>query len=178
MWKERLEKLPLILAGVAEDNQCFEEEREGVQITATHEFMPFQGAVYCISLFGGEVKVREIIARELISDLGPALFDDITNPKIWFYIWESPVKEIPETLVHQRLGREKIKEICQQFGLSENEEEIIDEIIAVFAIFMRNTEKRIQFVEWRLNDLKNERKEAIISALLEIMQQFAFGGNS
>lgn len=55
--------------------------------------------------------------------------------------WKREKQKVPETTVHQRLGQQKIKKICQGFGLIEDEEKIIDELLDILMIFFGQTKK-------------------------------------
>ncbi|GAG80694.1 unnamed protein product [marine sediment metagenome] len=172
-WKEQLEKLPLVLGGKPlADDECIEGSYGNGEFTASHEYAPPMGATYHFS-FSGSVKDREKLIAELIAELGIPHTIDAEDPQLWHYFWKSPSNEIPETEVHKTLGRERIHQICQQHGLVQEDERIIDEILAVYRILMFRVKERAIFVAHRLKDMKQSRKSLVLKAIGKIIREFA-----
>lgn len=172
-WKERLEKLPLILGGLGvEADQCIEEMFGDAKLIAAHEYVPGIGAAYHFS-FSGLLSDRKRLIEGLNAELGAPHSLDCARDEIWHYFWKSPSEEIPETLVHETLTRQRIREICQEHGLTLEEERIIDELLAVFRIFIGRTAARIAYLENRLGNADPVRRITISQAFFQINTEFA-----
>lgn len=74
------------------------------------------------------------------------------------------------TFVHQRLGRERIKAICQQYNLDEEDQRIVDEILVEWEKHIENTAKKEEIA---ITKIKNHPKaRQIIKAIAQINIEF------
>lgn len=75
------------------------------------------------------------------------------------------------TLVHQTLGRQRIREICREHGLTPEDEEIIDDILERWEHLIGQTEKKVAIAVEKTKN--NPRHEQIVKAMLRINAEFA-----
>jgi len=75
------------------------------------------------------------------------------------------------TLIHQTLGRERIREICREYGLTPEDEGIIDEILEQWEHLIGQTEKKVAVAVEKTKN--NPRHEQIVKAILRINAEFA-----
>ena len=168
-WKERLEKLPLIFGGIViEPNEWIEEFYGSTKFVAVHKYVPLVGATYHFSM-SGPINDRGKFITELIAELGTPHDIDTENPQLWHYFWKSPCTDIPETLYHRNVGRERIHEICQEHDLNHEEERSVDEFLAVHQILMYGDKEDKIFIQYGLLQLTLERRQIIIDAYVQVV---------
>jgi hypothetical protein len=81
--------------------------------------------------------------------------------------------EPPKTLIHIILGKQRIKEIGQEFGLTEQEETILDELLIALENSI-NSGKLMKLSSIKhLKRLTKNRKIAVASALKQIAEEYA-----
>lgn len=185
-WKERLDKLPVTLEGTLRVidplkylsiEECIQEGIGKAWIIATRIWLPLKGVCYLFSLSGPD-QAREDLVSLLVNELGKSFDFDTSNPECWIYFWPTDSKEIPETEVHQRLGRGRIKEICRAYALNPKDENLIAQILAIYEIFVGLTDARVKLIAYLTKNLPKPKKDAIFDAVLQINFEFAQKRNS
>lgn len=175
-WKERLDRLPVQLAkitrgGVSPD-ECIEGELEDSKYIGSRDWLLTLGVKYHFA-FSGSDQGRERLIEQISAELGRPESFNRRKASRWHYFWPSESTEIPETNVHQILGRTRIQEICQSFRLNEKDERIIDELLAIDAMYIGFDKPRADYTLNLLSDLDPDRQERITEALLQINVEFA-----
>jgi len=170
-WKERLDRLPVqlvqITGGGVNPGECIEGITKDAKFIGSRDWLPMVGVNYHFS-FSGSNRGREKLIEQISVELGRPESFDRTQSRLWHYYWSLQSTEIPETKVHKTLGRTRIREICQSFGLNEEDERIINDLLAVYAMYIGFDELRAKYDIVRLSDLESDRRGRIIRALLQI----------
>lgn len=174
-WLERLKQLPLLLVGTDINDKpmgCLERIFGQLRITIIHEFMPFAGAKYHF-LFLGPTLDREKLVQLLTLELRKPTHYIEEKPDLWHYFWKSPCTNIPETPYHRKVGRKRIHQICQERGLTENEERIVDQYLIAHQILMSREMSRVRKepipVEYRRLKIPLERRRIVVEAYTRVI---------
>lgn len=178
-WKEKLDRLPVLLYGPGVKMQLLPTEylegdtREAHYI-ATRTYVPLAGVKYSV-LISGALRGRLAIIEELTQELGePELRDCPERATIWMIMWPSSSDALPRTKIHEILGEKRIREIMNEFGLSESERRTLQIILATLAMTIgpAHTNKRMQLVIKALEGILTDRVTTVTMALLQIHMEF------
>jgi len=75
------------------------------------------------------------------------------------------------TLVHKTVGVKRIKQICDEFGLTTKDAQIIDQILEEWKNLLGNLDQKVLVAIQKTEG--NPRREDIMAALLKINLEFA-----
>jgi len=175
-WKERLDKLPvhltIITEGGIKSSYCIEGQLRDARYIGSRDWLPSAGVKYHLS-FSGSIRGREKLIEQISAELGKPESLDRLRPNLWHYYWPTDSTEIPETKVHETLGRQRIREICQSYGLSSEDERIIDDLLATFSMYLGMLTQRASYAMSLISDFEPERRERITRAFMKINLEFA-----
>lgn len=176
-WRRRLNRLPVLLHYPGSrmslrNDECIKGDLKHAHYIGTREYLPTMGVKYVISTFGAQ-KGREHILGQLIEELGQPEVDNRTGSRHWFFFWPSDSQEIPKTKVHEVLGDERLNEIMDDFGLSDEERKIVNVSLAMFAFTTgMEWQRRKNYIFAALAEAQPERIGAITQATLVITTEF------
>jgi hypothetical protein len=81
------------------------------------------------------------------------------------------------TTVHKVLGKERIVEICDNSGLSDEEKKVIEQILIEWENLVGKTEEKVSVVIKNLKNSPGSNPSKIYKALAEINLEFAVKAN-
>jgi len=169
--RERIGKLPLVLGFDLGPDECIEEMYDDAKVIATHTYVAGIGMAYHCS-FSGSMADRLKLINEVTKELGLPIMGLTRNPKIWHFFWPSSSEEVPESDAHKRLGRGQIHAICQQFGLTKEEERTVDIILAITQVARGNKKASSSLARDFMQELPPEREKNLLDALEIIATEF------
>jgi hypothetical protein len=76
------------------------------------------------------------------------------------------------TLVHKTVGEKRIKEICDEFGLTAEDAKIIDQILEKWKLLLGKDDQKVKVAFQLIGD--NPNGGNILKALLQINAEFLF----
>jgi len=153
-------------------DECIEEMQGEAKIIATHTCVAGIGLAYHCS-FSGPMDERLNLINEARKELGLPIMVLSRNPKIWHFFWRSLSEDVPESDAHKRLGRGRIHAICQQSGLTKEEERTVDIVLAITQVARGNKKASSALARDIMRDLPPEREHKVLDALQIIATEFA-----
>lgn len=78
------------------------------------------------------------------------------------------------TLVHKIVGAKRIKQICDEFGLTTEDAKIVDQILEEWKNLLGNLDQKVLVAIQKTEG--NPRRENIMAALLKVNVEFAQKG--
>lgn len=170
-WKERLERLPIVVINpytLPLPEEEMEETMGVVKIWAIRTWLPLVGVCYFFTFYEPFEEIPDEVLNsldhwpdspkfahkpiidEIIQELGHPLsivFLTHKNRRGRMGLWLSESKELPRSLEQRIIGDERFNQICEGTGLNEVETKLCQELLATSNFFGGSYKNRLPYTD-------------------------------
>lgn len=147
-------------SGITTAHRKLETKVNTAKIVALQDFSPTHGTITEVKI-EAESKNDVTVALVLLKSRYGSPAGIKTNGTHCECLWVKPLSEW-RAKVHDKLGKERMDELCKEYGLSQSEKLCLSEVLLVYQFYPLKL-RSVHYIHIQLRDLTTDRREKVVN---------------